>query len=228
MVTRADLNGLSPRLLRKGRDYEPDLFIYDVNGEPIVVKDFARKDPVTRNLWGRISIRREAKALERLAGVPGVPQFRGRPDAFAVAMTYVESSSVSPLISARQGNERFVRELEAIVAAMHERGVLHMDLKHRTNIVVTTDGHPVVLDFTSSMRVNPRWFGGRWARWLFGGGDRIALRKWKRQLAPDLLTPREKRRAEFERKLRRLWLPRLVTDLFVKILPRPPKRLRKD
>ncbi len=219
-VTRETLRALPATLLRKGSDFEPDLFVYDVNGEQIVVKDFARKDVMTRNIYGRITIRREAKALERLLGVTGVPQYRGRPDTFSLAMTYVPSSSVSPLISARKGNERFVRELQEIVRAMHERGVFHLDLKHRTNLVVTRDGHPVVLDFTSSVCFNLGWFGGRLAARFFAPGDRIALRKWKRQLAPELLTPREKRRAELERKMRKLWLPRHLTDAVSRLLRR--------
>ena len=226
-LTRDILKALPSKPLRRGSDFDPDIAIYSIDGEEIVVKDFARKDWMTRNLYGRFSIRREAKALERLAGVRGVPQYRGRPDAFSVAMTYVPSSPVSAIIGASKDNEPFVRELEEIVAAMHQRGVLHLDMKHRTNIVVTKDGHPVVLDFTGSIRVNPHRFGGRSATWLLGAGDRMALRKWKRRLCPQTLSPREMRRAQFERKLRRMWLPRIVTDAFVAILPKPPKRKQR-
>lgn len=228
VVTRNELNGLSSKLLRQGSDFEPDIQIYCVNGENIAVKDFARKDWMTRNLYGRFSMRREAKALKQLAGIAGVPQYRGRPDAFSVAMTYLPSSPVSTIIGASKDNAPFVRELEEIVAAMHQRGVLHLDLKHRTNIVVTKDGHPTVLDFTGSIRVNPHWFGGRLATWLLGAGDRMALRKWKRRLCPETLSPREMRRAQLERKLRRMWLPRIVTDALVAILPRPPKRNQRN
>ena len=223
LLTRQTLRTLPSKLLRKGSSFDPDIYIYCVGGEEIVVKDFLRKDLWTRNLYGRVSLRREAKALERLLGVSGVPQYRGRPDAFSVAMTYVPSSSVSPLISARRGNESFIRELEQIIAAMHARGVFHLDLKHRTNLHVTRDGHPVVLDFTSSVCINLHWFGGRLAAKLFVPGDRIALRKWKRQLAPEMLTDREKRRAEFERSLRKLWLPRHLTDALAVLLRRIDK-----
>ena len=73
----------------------------------------------------------------------------------------------------------FVDELRQSVAAMHARGVVHLDLRHRSNVLAGDDGHPVLLDFASALRLRPR---GRLARWL-AALDRRALRKWETRLA---------------------------------------------
>jgi hypothetical protein len=62
--------------------------------------------------------------------------------------------------------------------------VVHLDLRHRSNVLAGEDGRPVLVDFASALRLGR---GGalrrRLVRWL-GGVDRRALAKWEAKLRP--------------------------------------------
>jgi hypothetical protein len=46
---------------------------------------------------------------------------------------------------------RFFRRLERLVWRMHRRGMAHLDLRYRRNILVLDDGSPGVVDFQSAV-----------------------------------------------------------------------------
>lgn len=106
----------------------------------------------------RLLLRRERRALERLRGLPGVPELppqaggcaclapwsreleRGR----ALVRRFVPGQ---PLSRAEALPADFFDELERLVRALHARGVCHNDLHKEQNILVGTDGWPHVIDF---------------------------------------------------------------------------------
>ena len=112
-------------------------------------------------------------------------------------------------------NRDFVRELESIVSEMHRRGVVHLDLKHLSNLMVSSEGRPVVLDFASALHFSQRWFGGRLMVRLLGEVDRLQVINWKRRLCPGALSVSERRMARLLRALRGRLLPRNILDGFL-------------
>jgi serine/threonine protein kinase len=78
----------------------------------------------------------------------------------------------------------FGRALEAAVREMHARGVVHLDLRHRSNVLVDARDEPVLIDFASAWLVHSR---GRLARacadWL-ARLDRRAVEKWRQRIEP--------------------------------------------
>jgi hypothetical protein len=67
---------------------------------------------------------------------------------------------------------------------MHARGVAHLDLRHRSNVLADAEGHPVLLDFASAVCVRPGGWAARWVLpWLMRI-DARALRKWEVRLSP--------------------------------------------
>jgi tRNA A-37 threonylcarbamoyl transferase component Bud32 len=223
-VKSALLAGIPARMIRQGVNYAPDLFLYEVNGEKIVLKDYGRKSWLIRATYGRMAIRQEARALKALAGLAGIPQYRGRPTPHAVAMTFVEAIRISkrtrPLL---KGNEAFVRELEAIIAEMHRRGIVHLDMKHRSNVMTTPTGRPILIDFASALSFNVGWIGGRMGLSLFAWVDDWSVRNWKRRFCPNALSDSELTRAHLVRQLSFLWLPRKVLDLYLGVIRRGEK-----
>ncbi|MHC4591651.1 MAG: RIO1 family regulatory kinase/ATPase domain-containing protein [Planctomycetota bacterium] len=219
-LTRVDLQGLSAKPLREGISHKPDLLVYDVGGEKVVLKDYSRKRAPWRNVLGVIFTWREARALRALSGVAGVPQFRGRPDRHCVAMTFVKGRRAKKTDPDVKGNEEFVRALEQTVSEMHIRGVVHLDLKHRSNLMVSPQRLPVVLDFESALCFSPSWFGGRLAVRLLGQLDRLALQNWKRRFCPHMLSGSDLRRAQLARQLKGWWLPGRAIAAFRDIFER--------
>ena len=206
-IKRADIEALSPSVLKCGCNYAADVLLYELNGEQIVVKDFRDKPWVWRVLFGLFLTCREARVLRALEGMRGVPQFRGRLDRYAIAMTYVPGATPSRRDNTPANKEAFIGELEQLVAEMHRRGVVHLDLKHRSNVVTTADGHPVILDFASGIYFNAGRFGGRLAARLLGKADHLGVLKWKRRFCPESLSEDEARRLKRARRLEAWMLP---------------------
>jgi predicted Ser/Thr protein kinase len=220
VLTRTELAELPARILREGHAYKADLSVIRGPDELLVLKDYRNKDGAWRDLLGVTATALEARALRTLAGVRGVPEFRGRPDRFSVLMTYVDAERATRGDPRVMGNPDFMRDLERIVEEMHARGVVHLDLKHRSNLLVGKQGQAVVIDFESALTFSPdRWYG-RLPLWLLRRLDRLALLNWKRRICPALLDEREARMARRLRKLRKWWIPRRLADGILSIWAR--------
>ncbi|MBL8858564.1 MAG: hypothetical protein JNL28_08680 [Planctomycetes bacterium] len=102
--------------------------------------------PLSRLLARRL-LDRERRALARLRGFPGVPQLVERDverDSSALTRTYIAGV---PLHEAESLPVNFFDELDALVSALHARGVCHNDLHKEQNIIVAQDGYPWLVDF---------------------------------------------------------------------------------
>jgi hypothetical protein len=178
--TRDALAGSTLQVLSRGGWGNPDvLLVRDARGLA-VVKDFGARSGWVRAWIAPWLVRREMRAYRALAGHPAVPGLLGRVDRLAFALEYRPGA----IMSASLANEvpaGFVQELYEAVRLMHERGVAHLDLRHRSNLLAGEDGHPVLLDFASSVCFET---DGRLARWLLpwlAKIDRGAVRKWERR-----------------------------------------------
>lgn len=123
------------------------------DGEHLVIKDFADRPWPLRATLGRWTIRREARAYERLAGLEGIPRFHGVIDGPALVLEWFPVARM-PRGQSGLGPE-FFDALDALLAGMHRRGVAHGDLR-RKNIAIGGDGMPRLLDFTTAV-LRPRW-----------------------------------------------------------------------
>ncbi len=224
-LTRANLDEHVVKTLSNGARTRADILLVEYAGRRLVVKDYARRDRAYRAVFGRWHVRREVAAYRDLAGVPGIPGFCYRIDAFALAVPYVAGKDCA---HCRPGElpPSFYGKLRRIAEAFHERGIAHCDLKKNTNIMLTPTGDPVVLDLASVLRRDSwfwplAWFKG-WLFTHFARDDLRAAAKLKRQLDPDRLTPEEvahlERRARPERVFR--WLRRRLLPLVKRLTTR--------
>lgn len=170
-------------LLNRGNRRNPDVLLVRRDGDAWVVKDFAPRGPwVRRWLAPRIHAR-EVRALRALAGHPSVPAFRGWVDRLAFAVAYRPGPRMSRKLRGRVPAD-FVRRLEEAVAEMHRRGVVHLDLRHRSNVMVDEAGRPVLIDFGSAVTFRPGGLGARLLLPWLARLDRAAVRKWRDRLDP--------------------------------------------
>jgi hypothetical protein len=182
-LTRAELAAASPEVLNRGNRRNPDVLLAEHGGERLVVKDFAPRGPWVRALLGPWIAAREARAYQQLDGHPAVPRFRGWIDRLAFAVEYRPGRRLSRSRAATLPAE-FLPRLAAAVEEMHARGVVHLDLRHRSNVLVAEDGSPVLIDFGSALCFRPGGPGARWLLPLLARVDRGALAKWHRKLGP--------------------------------------------
>ena len=180
-VTRAALAASTVAVLNRGNRRNPDVLLVEHGGERLVVKDFAPRGPLVRATLGRLIAAREVRALRQLAGHPAVPAFRGWIDPLAFALEYRPGERMSRQLAGRVPPD-FVARLESAFAEMHRRGVAHLDLRHRSNVLVAEDGSPVLIDFGSAVCFRPGSAGARWLLPLLARVDRGALAKWRVRL----------------------------------------------
>ena len=79
----------------------------------------------------------------------------------------------------------FLPELRAAIEQMHARGIVHLDLRHRGNVLAGSDGHPVLLDLGSAVCFRPGSLAARWIMPHLARVDLLALEKWEQKLGPE-------------------------------------------
>jgi RIO-like serine/threonine protein kinase len=189
--------------LVKGRAGKPDLNRVNMAGRSLMVKDVQGKNFFLRWTLGLWLIHKEWKIYSRLTGIKGIPQPVERIDRFAFAMEFIPGR---PILRGEPLPPSFFQELERVLGDVHERGVVHMDLRHKGNILVSEKGDPYLIDFNSSFAFKEKGFLRRCLfpllRWVDHGG----LLKLKKRIAPALLTSEELAFLRRFERLRKLWI----------------------
>lgn len=172
------------------------------DGAVRIVKD-CRPLPWWSRWLARPLMGRERRILARLDGVAGVPQLAEALDRDAFAMKRLEGEPLTPE-TFRLAPRRLADQLQERASALHERGVFHLDLRQRQNLLVGPGLELQVVDF-----------GAAWApwaplRWLLGGllrrVDRSAALKYLARFAPEELAPEEAEELWRGLRWRRLWI----------------------
>jgi hypothetical protein len=180
-LVRAELARRTRRVLSRGGWGNPDVLLVDAPGGPVIVKDFAPRGVAVRTLIGPWLLAREERTYHRLVDVAAVPRLIGRLDARALVLEYRPGELLSRSLRGRLP-AGFLAELEAAVEELHRRGIVHLDLRHRSNVLAGEDGRPVLLDFASALHFDPATRFGRWALAGLAWIDRRALAKWRVRL----------------------------------------------
>jgi len=190
--------------ISKGNAFgKPDLDKVKVEGRTLMVKDVRRKSFPLRWSLGLWLIHKEWKIYSRLEGIEGIPKPAERIDRFAFAMEYVPGR---PIERGEPLSGTFFQGLERILKELHSRGVVHMDLRHKGNILVSENGKPILIDFNSSFSFNEKGLLRRFLfpllRWVDYGG----LLKLKQRVSPASMTSTELAFLKRFNILRKLWI----------------------
>jgi serine/threonine protein kinase len=189
--------------LTKGTFGKPDLNQVEVEGRSLMVKDVRRKNFIFRWTLGLWLIHKEWRIYSRLTGMKGIPQPVERIDRFAFAMEFIPGRSIlrgEPLLSS------FFSDLESVLREVHGKGVVHLDLRHKGNILVSEKGEPFLIDFNSSFAFKEKGFLRRYLFPLFRWVDYGGLLKLKKRISHSSMTPEELAFLKRFDRLRRLWI----------------------
>ncbi len=148
-LTRSNLHDYVRRRIRPGGGTRPALLLLEDRGRRAVVKDYRPSSWLLRTLVGPWLISREARVYRVLSGTPGVPRLIGILDRHALVVEHIAGRSCADYEDGALPPEFFAR-LQRIVEGIHARGVVHCDLKNRSNIVVADRGRPYIVDFASA------------------------------------------------------------------------------
>jgi hypothetical protein len=179
-LSRRALEAADVEPLRVAGPRKPEVLCVRSGDEVCVVKDFASRGRWVR-LLGAWLIRRELHAYDQLEGLAAVPRSLGRIDDLAFAVEYRPGEIMGPKLAGRVP-ESFIAQLRDAVREMHARGVVHLDLRHRSNVLAGEGGEPVLIDFASALCFRPGGAAAHVLLPLLAWIDRRAVDKWERQL----------------------------------------------
>jgi serine/threonine protein kinase len=189
--------------LTKGNFGKSDLIRVEVKDQTLMVKDIRRKMFFFRWTLGLWLIHKEWKIYSQLSGIRGVPMAVERIDRFSFAMEFVQGKPVE------RGDTllpSFFFDLERLLREVHSRGVVHLDLRHKGNILRSEKGEPFLIDFNSSFSFKGKGLLRRFLfpllRWVDYGG----LLKLKQKVSPSLMTREELSFLKRFNLLRKLWI----------------------
>ena len=142
---------------------------------------------------GRLMRSHEQAIYTALDGVIGVPRWVGTFGEAGYASEYIDAKPLDHFDSPPPG---FFDRLREVFDAIHARGVAYCDANKRSNILVSPDGEPFVIDFQISFRRRedlPRPIRSIVAAAVNYMSDRdmYHLYKHKRRLSPQELTDEE-------------------------------------
>lgn len=120
-------------------------------GRDLVVKAAMGHGPI-RALRQR-TLLREYQAYRRLEGVAGVPRCHGLAAGRYLVLDYVAGTPYRQ--ASWTDRARWFDELLAVLRLIHARGVSHGDLKSKSNLLVTADQKPCVIDFGTAFVHKP-------------------------------------------------------------------------
>ncbi len=202
--SRKDLTGNRGEILSKGRWANADLYLYRRPHRTWVVKDFMPCALMVRKTWGQMLVRREYRALSRLQGIAGTPECVFLMDAYALCYSYIGGRTLRETPPDKL-DEHFFYRLEALVENIHQRRMVHLDIRNRRNVLVREDGTPALLDFQSSLDLDrvPRCFHG-----LLKEIDLSGVYKLWRLKKPGAMDAARKARLAAMNRRRFLWILR--------------------
>jgi predicted Ser/Thr protein kinase len=175
-----DLDALLPAIesavadaaTRVNAGYQGAVHVVDVDGRRLIVKSATGRG-IVRRLRER-HLRHEHRAYERLAGVRGVPRCHGLAGGRFLVLDYVEGPNVRD--AKLRDAPAFYQRALSVIEAVHDRGVAHVDLKRRDNILVAPGEEPVLLDFGLAVLREPGFHPLN--HWLFGLACRLDVNAW--------------------------------------------------
>lgn len=166
------------------RDAFGAIHLCEQDGKRWIRRDLSHVAWWLRPIAARVAAR-EARALQRLTGVDGVPAL------IAEQRLTLDRSHIAgaPMQDAQPRDPLYFRRAHRLLRTVRRHGVVHNDLAKEPNWLVRDDGTPAIVDFQIAGMGAPR---ARWFR-LLAREDLRHLLKHKRTYCPDALTPVEKR-----------------------------------
>jgi len=163
------------QILHRGRFANAIVFRYRDKHHDLVIKDYSHCRWTLRQTIGRLFIRREQKNLDRLHHLSGVVPTCHRLTPVMLAYPFVEGASIKALNTQGQRLPAdFFHAMEQGIQEMHQRDVVHLDLRNLGNVLCRSDGAPHFIDFQSAISL--RWVPRRLHAFL-KASDRSAVYK---------------------------------------------------
>lgn len=191
------------QLVKKGASTKPDLYIIEIDGKNYIIKDIHKKNIFYRLTIGPWLVKKEWNVYLRLSGIKGIPKVFNRIDRFAFLMEYIHGREIR-----RNDNlsSTFFNALEKIISEIHSKGVVHLDLRHKGNILVNENGEPFLIDFNSSLLFKKNGLLRRLLFPILMKVDYGGFLKLKQRVCPFNMSPEEVSFLKRINRFRKFWI----------------------
>jgi len=194
------------RELKKTRTYGPTVRLIEESGQAVVEKTYRDKALPVR-LLGRVLIFWERFIYSKLRGVEGIPELVPGADRFTLLTRFMGGTNLKDSPAAPEAP--YFDSLKSLIDHMHDRGVIHLDLRNRRNYGIDDAGKPYLVDFATCLYIP--WRGRM--RKVFEAVDWMGFMKVKARIRPDLLSEEEGKLSALGARLSSLWLPTKIVRL---------------
>ncbi len=185
--------------------YSARLIRFQQDGRDWILKDYSHTPFFFCHTVGRCYTAHEFKTLRLLGDIPGVPRRFFRHGRFALGYEFVPGLDLKKMRRAgRRTGKQFFFECEAILKAMHQKGVIHFDLRNGENIVCSDHGAPLFLDFQSALHIP--WWTPKFLRSLLEQIDLSGLYKQWHKMAPETMSNSQNEVLRRMNKASQLWV----------------------
>ncbi|MGD0820563.1 MAG: hypothetical protein ABSA71_07450 [Desulfomonilia bacterium] len=199
--------------LKKKRIYGPDVRLIHRDGTALVEKTYRRRPWLVKKT-GTLLVRWEAYIYSKLKGVTGIPEVVPSPDPYTITTSFMGGHNLMTRIG--KPDEAYFKRLEELINAVHEKGVIHLDLRNRRNYGMDEEGMPYLVDFATS--IYTPFKGPLWR--LLCRIDWMGYLKVKAKIDPSLLSHEENRQHNLGNTLSLLWFPSKITPFFRRLFRR--------
>ena len=193
------------KIIQKGKWGNSDVYL-DENGENLfVVKTFKNHHAFIKNTIGRFLISREYKALKKLSYCFGTADNINRRGKFSLSYRYIKGENLSSFLRHKNKiSKDFFVKLEKAVKEMHSCGIVHLDLRTGSNIIVSEKKDPLIIDFQSYINLN--LIPGKMLKKCLKVIDISGVYKHWKKISPETMSRLQKDRLASVNKKRNFWL----------------------
>ena len=192
------------KTIQKGKWGNSDVHIHEHNSDLFVVKTFAHHPPLIANTIGRFLISREYRALKRLSPCIGTCNNIIRLGKFTLSYKYIKGQNLSSFSRRNNSiNKDFFPNLEKAVKEMHSYGIVHLDIRTGSNVIISEDNKPIIIDFQSYLVLD--FIPGDYLKNLLKSVDISGVYKYWTKMSPETLDDSKKEALATLNKNRKLW-----------------------
>lgn len=189
-------------LLNEGKFANATVFRYKDSSLDLTIKDFSGSPWIIRKTFGKLFINLEYNNLVKLSNNPSIAKNAKKLSPYTLSFEYIEGKALK-LFPNNSIEKSFFLELEKNVKAMHNKNIVHLDLRNLGNILMGSDGYPYIIDFQSAISTR---FLGKWLTQILKTSDLTGVYKcWKNKCNEPLDKKRSDTFEEFN-KLRKIWI----------------------
>lgn len=181
---REELARWPATVLKDEGDHSARVVRYDLPGGSVVLKEWVPANSRIYRWMARFLMRREISHYRLLDGTPGIPRFVGAYDDTAFVMEWVDGLPLKrdlPLEVLEPGLDA----IEGVVAAIHAKHFVHLDLHQKLNFLVGPNGRVWLIDLGQGLNCSrSRSLLRSWLFPLLRRVDRRAIFKFRARYAP--------------------------------------------